>query len=233
MLFNILNGIFSGNKYSIISIVVYILVILTSLTLHECAHGYVSYKLGDPTAKMRGRLSLNPKDHLDPAGALMMLLFGFGWAKPVPVNPNYYKNRKLGMALTAFAGPLSNLLSAFIGVLLFELAFRYLFPAVSSATVIIICIFAYFTVMLNISLAIFNLIPVPPLDGSRILNVILPEKYYFKVMAYERYIYLVIVLALFTGILDGPLFFVRDLVVNFFDKIVPFAPFADFMNFMF
>jgi len=233
MLFEIINGIFSGDKYAIISIVIYILVVLTSLTVHECAHGYISYKLGDPTAKARGRLSLNPVDHLDPAGALMMLIFGFGWAKPVPVNPYYYKNRKFGMALTAFAGPLSNLLMAFFGVLLFEIAFEFLFPLVNTATVIIICIFAYYTVMLNISLAIFNLIPVPPLDGSRVLNVFLPEKYYFKVMAYERYIYLAVILALFTGVLDTPLYFARNMVMTFFDKIVPLAPFADIMNLLF
>ncbi|MBQ8697366.1 MAG: site-2 protease family protein, partial [Clostridia bacterium] len=99
---------------------------MISLTVHECAHGYVAYRLGDPTAKSRNRLSLNPKEHLDPVGTLMMLLFGWGWAKPVPVNPAYFKNRKLGMALTAFAGPVSNLLMSFFGLFIFRLIATFL-----------------------------------------------------------------------------------------------------------
>lgn len=125
MLIQLIRNLFNGDYFSIVNILMVVVVVLISLSVHECAHGLAAYKLGDPTAKSMGRLSLNPKNHLDPVGTLMMLLFGFGWAKPVPINPNYFKNRKRGMAITAFAGPLSNVLMAFLGVFAYHIIYTF------------------------------------------------------------------------------------------------------------
>lgn len=225
MLIDVLRGIFSGDPYAIISAVFIVITVLIALTVHECSHGYAAYKLGDPTAKAMGRLSLNPKYHLDPVGSLMMLLFGFGWAKPVPVNAANFKNRKLGMAITAFAGPVSNLCLSFVALFVYRILAVYLFESFSYVTAELVYLFFSYFVLLNISLAIFNLIPIPPLDGSRILNIVLPEKYYFKVMQYERYIYLAVVLLLVTGLLDTPLYFVRNAVLDLFENIISLIPF--------
>lgn len=164
--------------------------ILLALTVHEYAHGYVAYKLGDNTAKIQGRLSLNPIKHLDPIGAVFLLLFRFGWAKPVPINPRNFKNAKKGFAITAIAGPTANLILAFLSAFLY-LCFDYLFITLGSFSVIgILAQFFFLLHSVNVGLAIFNLIPIPPLDGSRLLSIILPEKIYFGIMRYERKIYL-------------------------------------------
>lgn len=180
--------------------------ILLSLSFHELAHAFVSYRLGDPTAKRLGRLTMNPLKHLDPFGTLMLLVsmysgFGFGWAKPVPIDPSYYKNYKRGTVLVSLAGPVSNLLLAFIfsfpmayiamkNGLTADQAFNSsygIFGTDLSAQSIIfnICRFFY---MINIGLAVFNIIPVPPLDGSKILTAVLPARLYFKLMQYENYV---------------------------------------------
>lgn len=196
----------------IISFIYVIPVILVSLTFHELSHGLVSYKLGDPTARDAGRLTLNPLKHLDPLGTLMIIAsfasgFGFGWAKPVPINPLYYRNRKVGTVIVSIAGPLSNILLAFI----FSFPFFYLgkingylnytndasMYAKLSISAVIFNLSALFYII-NISLAVFNIIPVPPLDGSKILTAVLPSKYYFKLMQYENYIgmaFLVLIIA--------------------------------------
>jgi Zn-dependent protease len=176
----------------IIDLLISIPVVLIALTFHECAHGFVAYKLGDPTAKAQGRLSLNPLRHIDLMGALSMILFHFGWAKPVPINTRYFKNQKTGMALSALAGPLSNLILGFIGCFLYSLTIFLLrnvrFGEENFAYYICyaILIFFFYLAWLNISLAIFNLIPLPPLDGSRIFMLFLSERAYFKIMRYER-----------------------------------------------
>lgn len=174
------------------------LAVLITLTIHEYSHGYAAYKLGDPTAKNLGRLTLNPLAHLDPFGALCMLLFRFGWAKPVPINARNFKNPKRDFAITALAGPASNLImaifSAFIYLLSYSLLRNVEFGSqftLSLAQNILNFLFIFHSV--NVGIAIFNLIPVPPLDGSRILNVILPEKIYFKLMKYERTVYFVLI----------------------------------------
>jgi Zn-dependent protease len=178
--------------------------VLIILTFHEYAHGYIAYKLGDNTAKSLGRLSLNPIKHLDPFGAVCMLLFHFGWAKPVPINPRNFKNPKRDFALVALAGPLSNLILAFISAF-FYLLLRAVFYGMSFPSDFLYrlaynaLLFIYIFHSINLGLAIFNLIPVPPLDGSRILNVVLPPKVYFGIMKYERQIYLGLLLWLFIG----------------------------------
>lgn len=185
--------------------------IFIALTFHEVAHGWMSYKQGDPTAYNLGRLTLNPLKHLDPIGALCMLLVGVGWAKPVPVNARYYKNPKRGMALTALAGPAMNLILALFGVILYVLInrFGYLLIPNGLLVYVLFTLFYYFA-YLNIYLAVFNLIPIPPFDGSRIAFIFLPTNLYFKIMRYERIIQIVVMVALVSGILTLPLGFIAD-----------------------
>jgi len=191
-------------------------VILIALTVHESAHAWAAYKLGDPTARNFGRITMNPLKHLDPFGALMMLLFGFGWAKPVPINARNFDKPRRGMALSAAAGPLSNLILGFIGVFLYCVASKLLYPMFAQGNMLAYVILLFLTVfyMLNISLAIFNLIPIPPLDGSRLMLVLLPDKIYFGIMKYERIIMIVMMILLFTDILTIPLSWLVNLIVN-------------------
>ena len=187
-----------------------LLIIFFVLPVHECAHGWAAERLGDHTAREQGRLTLNPMAHLDPFGALFLVLFGFGWAKPVPVNPFYFKNRKSGMALTALAGPLSNLLMALISAVVFNACIVFL-PAAFFATTGYQILYYFFSAMIviNISLAVFNLIPIPPLDGSRIFSAILPEKWVNSIARYERFIFWGLAVVLFSGILDPVLDFLN------------------------
>ena len=177
---------------------------LIALTAHEYCHGYAAYRLGDPTAKSLGRLTLNPIRHLDPIGALCMILFHFGWAKPVPINPRYFKNPKKGFAIVAIAGPAINLILSFLSagayLLLWALVKDVAFTSelwfnVAKNGLLFLFIFH----SLNLGFALFNLIPLPPLDGSRLLSVILPPKQYFGLMRYERYIYFGLLGWLFIG----------------------------------
>lgn len=192
----------------IASIFASLLVIFVTLPIHEWAHAFVANKLGDPTAKYMGRLSLNPLKHIDPMGAAMILLIGFGWAKPVPVEMHRFKKPKAYMAITALAGPLSNLILATISLLLFN--FLDGFNVISANKIVqVLYAIVYFTsfvmAQINVSLAIFNLIPIPPLDGSRILNAFLPDRIYYKLMQYERYFFIIIfaVVYLLDNVFDG------------------------------
>ena len=184
--------------------------VLIALTFHEFAHGYMAYKLGDPTAKNFGRLTLNPLKHLDPIGTICMIFFHFGWAKPVPINSRYFKKPRRDMALTVAAGPIMNFILAFFGVLVCRILTKIFvaFPAQSDFVYYIqyaaLTLFSYFH-MLNLSLGVFNLIPIPPLDGSRIFYIFLPPKWYFGVMKYEKYIQLALLVLLWTGLLSRPL----------------------------
>ena len=184
--------------------------VLIALTFHEFAHGYMAYKLGDPTAKNFGRLTLNPLKHLDPIGTICMIFFHFGWAKPVPINSRYFKKPRRDMALTAAAGPIMTFILALFGVLVCRILTKIFvaFPAQSDFVYYIqyaaLTLFSYFH-MLNLSLGVFNLIPIPPLDGSRIFYIFLPQKWYFGVMKYEKYIQLALLVLLWTGLLSRPL----------------------------
>ena len=176
---------------------------LIALTVHEFCHGYIAYKLGDNTARNLGRLSLNPLHHLDIFGVICMVLFHFGWAKPVPINARNFKNPKRDFALTALAGPLSNITIAFLSTPIFLSCFYLTYIDTDSAFVQslilkTITFFQYF-VIINLGLGVFNLIPLPPFDGSRIVNVLLPERIYFRIMKYERKIYLGVLVWLFFG----------------------------------
>ncbi len=189
-----------------------LIIVLIALTFHEVAHGFAAKLLGDNTADSRGRLSLNPMKHLDLIGFLCMLFFGFGWARPVPINAGNFKKPKLGMALSALAGPVMNLILAFLILIPYELLLLFLDNGILAVegefSVNLIRTIVTFIGMfhqLNLTLAIFNFIPVPPLDGSRILYSFLPDKYYFGVMKYERIISMVLMLLLFIGLLDKPL----------------------------
>lgn len=187
-----------------------IIAVLICIVVHEVSHGFAAYKLGDPTAKAQHRLSLNPLRHIDPFGALMMLLVGFGWAKPVPVDMRYFKKPKLGMAITALAGPVSNFLLSYVlwliaffilglsgGVLTSEFLWRLVdFIALVSS--------------LSIGLGVFNLIPFPPLDGSKIFGAFLPDHIYAKVMKYEFAGTFVLMALLWLGVLDSPLYMARS-----------------------
>ena len=179
------------------------------ITFHETCHGLAAYRLGDPTAKRAGRLTLNPLRHVDVSGLLMMALFRFGWAKPVPVDMRNFKHPKRDMALTALAGPLSNVVLAYLAVLLYGvLAYWYYFSG--SMAVYVCAVFCYYVEIISAGLAVFNVFPIPPLDGSKVLFAFLPERAYDRLMRYERYGMLLLMLLLLTGALDTPLEWMRD-----------------------
>ena len=169
---------------SLLSMVTRLAAVLLCLTVHESCHGLAAYALGDPTARREHRLSLNPLRHIDWFGLLMMFVAGFGWAKPVPVNPNYFKKPKQGMALTALAGPVSNFLLALLTLLAARIFCDV--AAYSEANQRILD-FLLMVALLSIGLGLFNLLPIPPLDGSTGLFAVLPDRAYNQLMRYERY----------------------------------------------
>ena len=169
---------------SLLSMVTRLAAVLLCLTVHESCHGLAAYALGDPTARREHRLSLNPLRHIDWFGLLMMFVAGFGWAKPVPVNPNYFKKPKQGMALTELAGPVSNFLLALLTLLAARIFCDV--AAYSEANQRILD-FLLMVALLSIGLGLFNLLPIPPLDGSKVLFAVLPDRAYNQLMRYERY----------------------------------------------
>lgn len=226
MITSLFNNGFSSD--SLISFLLMIPIVLISLTFHEFAHGYVAYLCGDKTAKNFGRLTMNPLKHLDLVGTIMMLLLGFGWAKPVPIVTRNFKNFKRDLAFVSIAGPLSNIILAFISVILIftsgkimgiglffsEGHLRYTVPMTNLESLIIN--FFYLFAILNIGLALFNLIPVPPLDGSRILSVLLPAKLsasYNRIEYYTRYIFIALILSSYIPFSIGPFSSISDLLL--------------------
>ena len=219
MLTSLLSGSFDPTSI-IVSLLLSVPIAFLALSVHETAHGYVAYKLGDPTAYNFGRLTLNPIKHIDPIGFLCMILFGFGWAKPVPINTRYFKKPKRDMALTGAAGPVSNLLLALAFALLLrlelEIAMRATLTSFTAQMLMWLQTFLLLGVRMNIGLAVFNLIPIPPFDGSRIFLSLLPTDLYFKVMKYEKYLYIGLMLALVFGLLDRPL----DIITGWLTNII-------------
>lgn len=200
-------------------------IVLIALTFHEFCHGLVSSKLGDPTPRLTGRLTLNPLAHLDPIGTLLMIFTGFGWAKPVQINPGYYKKPKWGMALTALAGPISNFVLAFAAMLLYTIIHIInLKTGVFAGAMYQISYFVLLFAQVNLCFMVFNLIPIPPLDGSRVLGLFLSTSAYFKLQRFERYsMILIIVLSflnVFSVVIGTGVNFVLDGIINVCNLIV-------------
>lgn len=192
-----------------------LIVVFLTLPVHEFAHGFIADKLGDPTPRLQGRLTLNPVAHLDPIGSIGILLFGIGWAKPVSVNARYFKSPKWGMAVTALAGPVSNVIMAFLSLILLNtvMLLGNKFGFDGALYILIYYLFLYIAVI-NVHLAVFNFIPIPPFDGSRVLFAFLPTKYYFSVMRYERYIFIGLLVILYLGVFDYPISFVSNRILS-------------------
>lgn len=204
----------------LISMLLSLPIVLLSLSLHESAHGYAAWKLGDPTARNLGRLTLNPLKHLNLFGTVSMILTGFGWANPVPINTRYFKKPRRDMALSALAGPVSNLALALVFALLLRfVGYGYLmqrtYPTELTATMASFAIlFLYYGVYMNITLAVFNLLPVPPLDGSRLLYWLLPPKTAYKISQYERYIAIAVMVLLILGPLSRVINVITTLIMR-------------------
>jgi len=181
------------------------------VTIHECAHGYAAYKLGDPTARMSGRLTLNPIRHIDPIGFILLIIAGFGWAKPVPVDSRYFKKPRRDMAITALAGPVSNFALSFLLLLIwFPL---YLFVPVSAFQIIILN-FIRITAILSTGFGVFNLLPVSPLDGSKILFSFLPDRIYYTILRYERYGLILLIALIYFGWINRPLSIAQEWILT-------------------
>lgn len=202
----------------------YVIIVAASLLcimFHEVSHGVVALKLGDTTARDAGRLTFNPIKHIDIWGLLMMAIFRFGWAKPVPIDMRNFKHPVRDMAITAAAGPISNVILAF-----FALCIRagavYVSQKTGGAISDFIITFMEYTAILSVGLAVFNVIPIPPLDGSKVLNALLPQEVYYKILRYERYGFLVMMVVLYTGILDVPLDFCRNALLTGLSNIAVF-----------
>jgi Zn-dependent protease len=187
--------------------------LLYSIIFHELAHGWVAYRMGDPTAKSLGRLSLNPLKHLDPVGTIMLFIFGFGWAKPVPVNFNQLRDRRMGMILVSAAGIVTNMLLAFSALFLYRLL--SLPPSSIPAQLL------YYFAQINIILAAFNLIPLPPLDGSKILMGFASPSVQYFLFRLERYGFLIIIVLLYLGVLDPVIHFFQWLILSLIKLLLP------------
>lgn len=222
-----LGDILSGD-FDIVDLIIYVssiaFVVFCATPLHEFAHALIAVKLGDDTPRLRGRLTINPMAHIDMRGALMIFLFGFGYAKPVEVRMRRFKKPKRDMALVALAGPVCNILQSLVLLFIYN-ALCYFGSANENIMMTYMGLFFFYAAVINVNLAVFNLLPIPPLDGSRLATALLPSKYYYKIMQYERYIMIGLFVLLFTGILSTPLSFLSGAVISLLDAVasIPFV----------
>ena len=215
MLLSLLRGQLDFST-AVVEILAILLIVFIVLPFHEWAHAYTALKLGDTSIKYRGRLTLNPLAHIDPFGALALLLFGIGWAKPVPVDPRYFKRPKLYMAITALMGPVANIVAAMFGGLILNALYAFAPDFLFNNTFgVYVWTFLSYYITINVFLAVFNFIPIPPLDGSKVLFVFLPDKWVAWVNRYQQYISIVFLILLFSDILDAPLDFLSGYVIRF------------------
>lgn len=223
----LLNGQLDFNT-ALALIVADLIVIFLILPFHEWAHAFTASLLGDKGIKARGRLSLNPISHIDPVGALCMILIGFGWAKPVPVDPRYFKNPKLGMAVSAFMGPMANIIAALAGLLILNgiVAINPLF--VFSDIGHWIYMFLVYFASLNVGLAVFNLIPIPPLDGSKVLFLFLPDNAVRFCYQYQNIFFVALFALMYSGVLSTPIGWAQDAILSGLNSLaeLPFSMFA-------
>ncbi len=205
------------NQTQILSFIMSIPAVLLAITVHECAHGWAAYLMGDSTARYSGRLSLNPLRHMDPIGALCMLFFRFGWAKPVPINPSNFKNHRWGIVTVSLAGPLANFVLGLICFVLFRAIQSFLTgPSLLAEFSFIILVQSAF---MNVGLMIFNLVPIPPLDGSKILLEFLPYRWQYKIYQYERYFGLILILLVWGGSMTPILSLLQSYVLMFYEFV--------------
>ena len=190
--------------YGLVFLLIRVAAVLLCIMVHELSHGAAARLLGDPTATRAGRLSLNPLRHIDPVGFLMMLVAHVGWAKPVPVDMRHFKRPKRDMALTALAGPASNFLLALAALRLGSLLYAFA-PENGSIVLAYVRFFLCYIAVLSVGLGLFNLVPVPPLDGSRVLFSLLPDRLYLQLMRWERYLMLAVIALAYFGFFAGPL----------------------------
>jgi Zn-dependent protease len=222
----LMDFIYNFHWQELLDLLIHVLAALFCIIFHECAHGYAADRLGDHTARERGRLSWNPIRHIDPMGLLLMVVAGVGWAKPVPVDPRHFKHPKQGMALTALAGPASNLVLTVVALLIG----RFLYPLSSQllygtpvAYVYIYCFsFIAYVAVLSLGLGLFNLIPISPLDGSKVLLSLLPDRIYFNILRYERYVMLLLIVLVFFGVFDSPLQYCINGVLSWLCQLTGF-----------
>ena len=201
---------------SISAIFIRIIAVILAMACHEIAHGLVSYLFGDPTARNRGRLTLNPLAHVDWMGLLCLLLFGIGWAKPVPIDTSYYKNRKTGIIWTSFAGPFANFLLAFICILFYYLCIR-----LSLLSIFLLQLLSSIAV-LSIGFGIFNLLPIPPLDGSKILFSFLPDEQYYRFTEGNQLTMILFILIIASNVLSSPLSLMINNCIDIFSNVARF-----------
>lgn len=205
--------------FSISDIIYLAIGVILSMSIHEVAHGLVSYWMGDPTAKLEGRLSLNPFKHIDWAGLVCLLFFGFGWAKPVPIESRYYKDAKTGIIWTSFAGPVANFLLSFICVFLFYALYKFAPQFIFTAAGNFISSVLSYTGLISTGFGIFNLIPIPPLDGSKVVFSFLPDDKYYKFIEGAPWMNFLFIALIFTGILNSPLGMLRAQMISFFEMV--------------